>query len=446
MAIHPIEYRYGHPQMRGVWSEESYLKRLVEVEVALAVAEAKCGLIPEDAVSLIQEGSKMVSLKRVKEIESEIDHDMMAVVMALSEQSGEGGKWVHYGATSNDILDTARALQLKEACSLLERDLKVLLGALLNLSREHKRTVCAGRTHGQVGVPTTYGMRFSIWAEEIGRHIERLGEIEKRLLVGKLGGATGTLASLKEDGLCVRREMCALLGLGETRITNQVIQRDRHAEFVMWLAGVSTTLDKMCTEVRNLQRTEIGEVQEAFMEKQVGSSTMPHKRNPIKSEQVCGLARLVRGFVEPALENNVLWDERDLTNSAPERIIFPETCVLTDHLIRTTTGVLKGLKFNYERIKENTLINGGVNLAEAVMLELARKGVGRQKAHELIRECAMRTYDEGILFKEALIDAIGNEITEEELDELLDPSHYTGVAPTLVDAVIDHLKEVAIFE
>jgi adenylosuccinate lyase len=448
MAIHPIEYRYGHPEMREVWSEEARFRYILDVEIALAKAEAEFGLIPTKAASDIERGSKVVKLERVKEIEREIEHDMMAVVLALSERSGEGGKWVHFGATSNDILDTATALQLKKACSILEERIMILLGTLLKLAEEHKNTVCAGRTHGQVGVPTTYGMRFAVWACEIHRHLERLREMKKRLLVGKLGGAVGTLASLGYEGLKVRKRMCEILGLGEVLVANQVIQRDRHAEFVMWMANVATTLDKICTEIRTLQRTEIGEVEEPFGEKQVGSSTMPHKKNPIKSEQICGLARVVRGLVEAELLNNVLWDERDLTNSAPERIIFPEGCILLDHMLRLTDYILSGLKFNHERIERNIMVMDGVNLAEAVMIELTRKGVGRQRAHELVRECAMRAY-EGESFRETLLKVIqreGLDIRKEELDKMLNPRNYIGCAVEQVDMVIERLSKDAIIE
>ncbi|MHC1597943.1 MAG: adenylosuccinate lyase [Methermicoccaceae archaeon] len=446
MAIHPIEYRYGHPQMRGVWSEEARLRYVLEVEAALARAEADVGIIPASAAQTISEAVPKVSLERVKQIEAEIDHDMMAVVLALSEQSKEAGGYVHYGATSNDILDTATALQLKEACSILDERLRVLLGVLLEMAEEHVHTVCAGRTHGQVGVPTTYGMRFAVWACEVHRHIDRLKDLKRRLLVGKLGGAVGTAASLGESGLEVRRRMCAHLGLGEVLVCTQVIQRDRHAEFVMWMANVATTLDKIGIEIRTLQRSEIAEVQEAFGKTQVGSSTMPHKRNPIKSEQVCGLARIIRAFVEPALLNNTLWDERDLTNSSPERIIFPEACVLTDHIIRLCTRVLQNLTLNMENIERNVSILGGVNLAESVMMLLTRKGMSRQQAHELVRECAMQAYAKKGGFIDLLKQSVGTLASEQELKDALRPESYIGTAVQQVKRVVSQLKPEAVFE
>jgi len=264
--------------------------------------------------------------------------------------------------------------------------------------------------------------------------------------VGKLGGAVGTAASLGESGLEVRKSMCELLGLDEVLVCTQVIQRDRHAEFVMWMANVATTLDKIGIEIRTLQRSEIAEVQEAFGKKQVGSSTMPHKRNPIKSEQICGLARIVRAFVEPALMNNTLWDERDLTNSSPERIIFPEASVLTDHIIRLCIRVLQGLTLDMKNIERNVSIWGGANLAESVMMLLTKKGMSRQSAHELVRVCAMGAYAGEGEFLELLKEKVGEVASEEELADALKPEGYIGTAVQQVENVVRRLKPEAVFE
>ncbi|RLG22670.1 adenylosuccinate lyase, partial [Methanosarcinales archaeon] len=313
MAIHPIEFRYGSFEMKRVWSEESRLEKMLMVEVALARAESELGMIPDDAADRIEEGAKVVQLERVKEIEDEIHHDMMAVVLALSEECGDAGKWVHFGATSNDILDTATALQFRETINILRQQLQKLQNQLVKLVLEHKNTVCAGRTHGQIGVPTTYGLRFAIWASEIERHGRRLEELTPRITVGKMSGAVGTQAAFGTDGILVEELTMKYLKIKPAEVSNQVIQRDRHSEFIFWTANLATTLDKIGIEIRTLQRSEIGEVEESFTKKQVGSSTMPHKRNPIKSEQICGLARIIRGMIEPELLNNTLWDERDLT-------------------------------------------------------------------------------------------------------------------------------------
>jgi adenylosuccinate lyase len=442
MAIHPIEYRYGTPEMKYVWSEESKLKKLLQVEAALAKAEADVGMIPIDAAEKIAEGINTVELERVNEIEAEINHDMMAVVLALSEQCGDADKWVHFGATSNDILDTQVALQIRDSIKLLRQKAISVRDALVDKAEEHKSTVCVGRTHGQIGVPTTYGLRFAVWASEMDRHLTRLDELEPRAAVGQMTGAVGTQAAFGLDGIEIQRRVMEYLDLGSVEVSTQIIQRDRHAEFVMWMANTATTLDKICVELRSLQRSEIAEVEESFGKKQVGSSTMPHKRNPIKSEQVCGLARIIRGMVEPELLNNTLWDERDLTNSSSERIIFPETCVLTDHILKLTVGIITNLRFYPENIKRNLNLLNGLNMGEAVMIELAKRGVGRQEAHELVRVCAMEAHETGRHMKDVLMSKVEvtEYITPGEIEEIMDPEKYIGTAVEQVEAVVDRIR------
>lgn len=443
MAIHPIEYRYGTEEMKFVWSEENRLHKLMMVEAALAKAEADIGLIPKKAADIISASTGLVELDRVKEIEDEIHHDMMAVVIGISEKCPEdAGKWVHFGATSNDILDTATGLQLKEAVQILEDKMHRLLDVLLMQAEAHKHTVCAARTHGQIGVPTTYGLRFAIWASEVARHIERLEQLKPRLLVGQMTGAVGTQAAFGKDGIEIQKRVMQYLEIGSVDVSNQIIQRDRHAEFVMWMANTVTTLDKIGVEIRSLQRTEIAEVEESFRKKQVGSSTMPHKRNPIKSEQICGLARIVRAMVEPELLNNTLWDERDLTNSSCERIVFPEACVLTDHIIKLGIGVIENLRFYPENIRRNLNLLRGLNMGEAVMIELAKRGVGRQEAHEIVRSSAMEAHETGKHFKEVLLSKtnVANYLTEEDINSLVDPDRYIGTAVEQVEAVVEKLK------
>ncbi|MDK2911779.1 MAG: adenylosuccinate lyase [Methanolobus sp.] len=443
MAIHPIEYRYGTDEMKHVWSEANRLEKIMQVEAALAKAEADIGLIPREAADMIEKGITTVKLERVNEIEDEIHHDMMAVVLAISEQcAGDAGKWVHFGATSNDMLDTATALQFREAVAILEEKMHRLLDVLLVQASEHKHLVCAGRTHGQIGVPTTYGLRFAIWASEVGRHIERLEQLKPRLLVGQMTGAVGTQAAFGKDGVEIQKRSMKYLGIGSVDVSNQIIQRDRHAEFVMWMANTVTTLDKIGVEIRSLQRSEIAEVEESFRKKQVGSSTMPHKRNPIKSEQICGLARIVRAMVEPELLNNTLWDERDLTNSSCERVVFPEACILTDHVIKLSIGVVENLRFYPENIRRNLDLLRGLNMGEAVMIELAKRGVGRQEAHELVRSSAMEAHESGRHFKEVLLANadVAKYLNEQDIINLVDPDRYIGTAVEQVEAVVGKLK------
>ena len=440
MAIHPIEYRYGSSEMKQVWNEETRLRKLLQVESALARAESDVGLIPAEDAGVIAESIGQVSLSRVKEIEDEIHHDVMALVLAISEQCGDAGKWVHFGATSSDILDTATALQMRDAIRIIREKLYRLLDVLLKQSDAHKQTVCAGRTHGQIGVPTTYGMRFAIWACEIDRHIERLDQLSPRIVVGKIGGAVGTQASFGENGIAVQKKTMEYLNLEPVDVANQIIQRDRHAELVLWMANTVTTLDKICTTIRNLQRSEIAEVEEGFGERQVGSSTMPHKRNPIKSEQVCGLARIVRAMVEPELLNNTLWDERDLTNSSCERVVFPEACILTDHLINLTTKIISNLKFYPENIQRNLDLLNGLNMAEPVMIALAKR-IGRQEAHRIIRDCSMEARESRKNLRDVLLERDDVTLDADEIEAAMNPYGYTGTAVEQVDRVVARLQK-----
>ncbi|MHB8102639.1 MAG: adenylosuccinate lyase [Methanosarcina sp.] len=444
MAIHPIDYRYGTAEMKRVWSQENRLAKILQTEAALARAEADMGLIPADAAEIIFESIASVKTERVDEIEAEIHHDMMAVVVAISEQCrNDAGKWVHFGATSNDILDTATALQIKDAIEIFEDKLKVLLRTLVNQAEAHKNTVCCGRTHGQIGIPTTYGLRFAIWAAEISRHLDRLYQLTPRVTVGQMTGAVGTQAAFGKSGILIQKLTMQCLGIGAVDVSNQIIQRDRHAEFVMWMANTVTTLDKIGTEIRTLQRSEIAELEESFGKKQVGSSTMPHKRNPIKSEQICGLARIVRAMVEPELLNNTLWDERDLTNSSCERVVFPEACVLTDHIIKLGINVLENLRFYPENIRRNLELLKGLNMGEAVMIELAKRGVGRQEAHELVRTAAMKAHETGQHFKNVLLEtpAVAKYLTATDVENLVNPDKYIGTAVEQVEVLVVKLRE-----
>lgn len=444
MAVHPIDYRYGSEEMRRIWDEKNKLQKLLDVEAALARAHARVGNIPEESARVISEraNTNWVKLERVKEIEAEIHHDIMAVVKALSEVCGEHGKYVHLGATSNDIIDTANALLIKESLDIVLRDLRELRSILKNLAREHKYTVCIGRTHGQHAVPTTYGMKFAIWLDEIQRHIDRIEQAKERFLVGQMSGAVGTMASFGGKGLEIQCLVMEDLGLKPVRISNQIIQRDVYAELIMILALIASTLDKIALEIRNLQRTEILEVSEPFGKKQVGSSTMPHKRNPIRSEKVSGLARVLYSNVIPALLNNPLWHERDLTNSSVERVILPESFILLDEMLKSMKKVLSGLEFFPENIERNLYMTHNLVMAEPLMLKLTENGMGRQEAHELVRQIAMKAFYE----KKDLMDVakeseeVRRFLSEEDF-ESLKPENYIGLAPQIVENVIAHIEE-----
>ena len=443
MAIHPIEERYGRPEVRWIFDEENKLQKMLSVEAALARAHARLASIPKKAADVITEkaSTKYVRPSRVKEIEAEIHHDVMAMVKALSEQCGDAGKYVHLGATSNDITDTALALQFKDYIVFLLEDLEHFKKVLLRQAEAHKKTVCIGRTHAQHSIPTTYGLKFAIYACEVQRHIDRVNECRERILVGQMTGAVGTQASFRDKGIELQELIMKDLGLAPVIVSNQVIQRDRHAEFMLILALIAETLNKIATEIRNLQRTEIGEVSEGFREKQVGSSTMPQKRNPIYAERVCGLSRVIKANAVASLDNIALWHERDLTNSSAERIIFPEACILTDYILRTSIDLIDHLVFDYKAIERNLNMSGGKVMAESLMITLVEKGMGRQEAHELLRTIAMESHDKGTAFRDLLVKnkEIGKYVNSREIDRALDPKNYLGTAFEQVEKVIEEL-------
>jgi adenylosuccinate lyase len=434
MPILPIDTgRYGTVEMRRVFEEETRLQKMLDVEAALAWAHAEVGNIPrKDAEKIARTASlKYVKLEHVKEIEKEIKHDLAALVRALAEACGPSGAYVHLGATSYDIVDTANALQLKDALEIIEKRINYLKKVLQEKTTRYKATVMMGRTHGQHALPITLGFKFAVWTCEISRHIQRLSECKNRVLVGKISGAVGTQAGLGEHAPRIQELVMKRLGIQAAEISTQIVQRDRYAELISLLALIASSLENFATEIRELQRPEIGEVFESFEpEKQVGSSTMPHKRNPETCERICGLARIVRSLALPALENVVTWHERDLTQSSAERFIFPEACILTDYLLDLTVIVIAGLRVDEKRMLRNINLTQGRALSEAVMMALVRKGVDRQEAHELLRKLSIRSEVEKKPFKKILLQdkSVRSKLTEKEIDDALNPKNYLGTA------------------
>ncbi len=443
MPVHPIEFRYRYPEMYAVFTEEAKLQSWLDVEVALAWAHAELGTIPKEAAAEIEKRAKVgtVKVERVKEIEEKTRHDLLAMVYALQEAcEGDAGGYIHLGATSYDTEDTALALQLRRAMDIIELDLKALLKVLLDKAAEHRDTICIGRTHGQHALPTTYGMKFAIWAAEVGRHLDRLTETRRRVEVGKMSGAVGTMASFGDKGFEVQRLTMKRLGLEPTLVSNQIIQRDRHAELQCLLALIAGTMDKIGRELRNLQRTEIAEVSEPVRSP---SSTMPQKLNPSNTERVCGLARIIRGSVNASLETIALEHERDISNSGMERINIPEGFILTDYILRQMTGILKGLTFDSENIERNLNMTLGLILTERVMIELVSKGVGRQEGHELMRRLALKAWEEKRPLREVMEEdeEATHFITPEEMNEWLDPHTYIGTSFEQVDRAVAELRK-----
>ncbi|MCX8174282.1 MAG: adenylosuccinate lyase [Thermoplasmata archaeon] len=439
--ICPLDYRYGREEMKRIFEENARLEYMLRVEGAIALAQADFGNIPAEMARKINEmaTSEHVKLERVKEIENRIKHDVMAIVKALSEVCGDAGKFVHFGATSNDIIDTANAVQIKEALEILLKGLGELRKVLLTLAKEHRNTVMIGRTHGQHAVPITFGLKMAVFAVEIARHEERIKQGMPRFCAGKLLGAVGTGAALGANALEIQEKVMEKLGIWPENGCTQVVGRDRYIELVCLLANIVTTCEKFATEIRNLQRTEINEVAEHFEESQVGSSTMPHKRNPVLAENICGLARIARALVVPAFENNIMWHERDLANSSAERFIIPHAFILCDDIIHKTLSLFRKLNVNVTQMRENIELTRGLVMAERVMIELTKRGMGRQEAHELVRKLSMEALAQkkhlrDLLLERQIFDRAG-------LEKIFEAGTYVGVAPEIVDRIVKELGD-----
>jgi len=447
MMLCPLDFRYGRKEMKEIFSEDHRIDTQLKVEAALARAHAKAGNIPRSAAREITCAASIdiVTRERVYEIEVETKHDVMAVVKALSEKCGTAGNYVHLGATSNDIIDTTTALQLRAGLDIIEVDLLALLLTLADLAERHRDTMCMGRTHGQNAIPTTYGFKIAGYASEVMRHIERVRECRKRVCVGKLSGAIGTAAALGPKAREVQSLMMKDLGLGYEEAATQVVCRDRYTELVCLMANICTSCERYATEIRNLQRSEISEVAESFdAKKQVGSSTMAQKRNPITSENVCGLSRVVRGFVTPTFENMVLWHERDLSNSSAERFTLPHVMVLTDEIVTKMVGVFSGLTVNKDIMLRNINAAKGMIMAEPVMMALTSKGIGRQDAHEIVRTRSMVAEGKGWDLQRALLldPTVKKHFTKVELAKVMDPKNYLGFAPQMTDDVVAKARKL----
>ncbi len=451
-TIHPIEGRYRTPEMAAIFTQDAKLLRWMRVEAALAQAHAFVGNIPQEAADEISKKASLTHVKssRVKAIEDVIHHDLMAMVKGITEQcENNAGNYIHLGATSYDIEDTATAIQMVKALRVLQTSITNLLTFLIHQASQNKDRICVGRTHGQQAIPTTFGMRFAVWAAEMDRHLDRIQEIIPRIAVGKMSGAVGSMASFGEKGFSIQQKVMEILAkeydfpLQPVHIANQVVQRDRHAEVLNFTALVGGTIDKIARELRILQRTEIGEMFEPFSKNQVGSSTMPHKRNPHKAERLCSIARILKSNIIVGIDNIGLEDERDLTNSANERIIFAENFILLDYMLHQLTQIIKGVEFNEAAIERNLNFTHGAFLAERIMVALVDRGIGRQNGHEILRQAAIQARKDNISIKAILQEntTISGKFTEEELDELLKPENYIGTAQTQVEQVVAFLTK-----
>ena len=391
--------RYTRPAMGKIWSDDNKFRCWLQVEIAASLTLAEAGIVPQDAAQAIASRGDF-DLQRIHDVEAEVKHDVIAFTTAVAEKVGPEARWLHYGLTSNDVVDTAQALQIKEASSLIRADLERLKEVLARRAHEFKHTPTIGRTHGIHAEPTTFGLKLANWYAETVRNIARFERTAEEMRVGKLSGAVGTFAHLEPE---FEEKICKRLGLEAAPISSQVIQRDRHAYYVATLATIAATLDKIATEIRHLQRTEVREAEEYFSEKQKGSSAMPHKRNPITCEQICGLARVVRSNAQAAFENVALWHERDISHSSVERVILPDSTILVDYLLTKTTNLIDTLMVYPNRMMKNLESTGGLVFSGQLLLDLAENGMSREDAYRLVQKHAMRAWKEDLNFREEVM-------------------------------------------
>jgi adenylosuccinate lyase len=414
--------RYSRPEMARLWTQDAKYEAWLKVELAVCEVYAKRGIIPAEAMGRIKTAAR-VSASRIDEIEATTRHDLIAFLTNLEESIGADSRYVHIGMTSSDVVDTAQALQMVAASDLLLAGLERFREALRSLAVRHKGTLCVGRTHGIHAEPMVFGLKPALWFTEAGRNLERLRRAKEAVGVGKISGAVGTFAHIDPD---VEEEACRLLGLAAAPVSTQIVQRDRHAEFCSTLAIIAASLEKVATEIRSLQRTEILEAEEPFTEGQKGSSSMPHKRNPVSCEQVCGLARLVRTNSLAALENVALWHERDISHSSVERVILPDSTLLVDYMLHQMIRIVEGLQVYPERMRENMERSFGLMFSQRVLLRLAETGLPRQQAYEMVQRNAMRAWRERAPFRAFLAGdpEVTARLTAADLDACFDPTWY----------------------
>jgi adenylosuccinate lyase len=413
--------RYSRPAMKRVWSEQNKFDKWLAVELSTCEAWYELRKIPESDIVKIRKAK--YSLKRVAEIVQITHHDMTAFVNAISENLGEESRFIHLGLTSSDVMDTALSLQLKEASKILAKDIKLLLDVLEDKAIEHKNTIMMGRTHGVHAEPITFGLKMALWTQEMKRNAERLAEAEKVISVGKISGAVGTYATLPPE---IEQIACRKLGINPAPISNQIIQRDRHAQFVTTLAIIASSLEKFATEIRALQKTEVLEAEEPFAKGQTGSSAMPHKRNPELCERVCGLARLIRGHAVTAMENIALWHERDISHSSNERITLPDSCLVLDYILGIFTAVMSGLQVYPQNMKRNLETTQGLIFSQRVLLTLIDKGLTRKEAYELVQRNSMKAWQNRTSFLKLLKadKEVIKHLSAKELDAIFDYGYF----------------------
>ena len=429
--------RYSLPEMAAVWDERSKYRRWLQVELLAVDAWATLGIVQAEDAATIRDNAAEVDPARVEEIEATTNHDVIAFLTAMGEKIGPASRWVHYGMTSSDLLDTALALQMRDACDILLAKMDTLIDAIKRRAVEFKDTVCVGRSHGVHAEPTTFGLKLAVWAFEASRDRTRLRRAREIVSVGKIAGAVGTYASIDPF---VQDHVCAALGLASAEAATQVIQRDRHAELMAACAITAGTLDKIATEIRHLQRTEVREAEEPFRKGQKGSSAMPHKRNPIICERISGLARVVRAAVVPAIENMALWHERDISHSSVERVMMPDATIALDYILKLSIDVIDGMTVDVARMRANLDATGGLVYSQSVLLALVEAGMSREDSYTAVQLAAMRTWETGTPFADTLLDVpeVAAIVGREDLTRIMNPTRYL----THVDVVFKRLEGI----
>jgi len=425
--------RYTNPEMGAIWSDQRRYETWLEVELAAADAMAEAGLVPREAAADMRARAAF-DIARIEEIENVTQHDVIAFTTAVAEKVGPSARWLHFGLTSSDVIDTAQAIQMREACTLIIRNVSTLMEAVRERAEEHRGTPMIGRTHGVHAEPMTFGLKLALWYAELQRNLDRLLRAKDVVSVGKISGAVGTFAHLDPS---IEARVCARLGLEAAPVSSQVIQRDRHAELLSAMAICAASLETFALEIRGLQKTELGEVEEPFGKGQKGSSAMPHKRNPIGCEQIVGLARLIRANAMAAMENVALWHERDISHSSVERVILPDSFIALDHMLRRFTRIVRGMVVYPDRMLENLQRSRGVVFSGTILLELARRGISREQAYEWVQRNAMRAFHEHRDFKQLLLDDadVMKVLTSAEIDRAFDLHDQLRN----VDAVMDRV-------
>lgn len=414
--------RYTRDEMAAIWTDENKYKAWLEVEILAAEAWAELGIIPKDEVKNIRPNAK-IDVDRILEIEADTRHDVVAFTRQVSETLGEEKKWVHYGLTSTDVVDTAQSYIIKQANEVIEKDLGRFIEVLGERAKEHKMTLMMGRTHGVHAEPTTFGVKLALWYMEMKRNLKRFKAVREEIEVGKMSGAVGTFANIPPE---VEEYVCEHLGLDFAEVSTQTLQRDRHAHYISVLALIATSIEKFAVEIRGLQKTETREVEESFGKGQKGSSAMPHKRNPIGSENVTGLARVIRGYISTAYENVPLWHERDISHSSAERIMLPDVTIALNYMLNRFTNLVKNLTVFEDNMKNNIDKTFGLVYSQRVMLTMIDKGLAREEAYDLVQPKAMESWETKVPFRELISadERIAEVLTKEEIDGLFDENHH----------------------